>query len=103
MQIDLNKDKRETYIIFKCKKQEGSVNIVYIDEDTGEILKQDIMMGLDLKSQEILPTEIEGYDIVDAIEQECPLFEFEKKEENIEIPNDPKSILEEMKKMKGEL
>ena len=84
MKVNLDINNRNKTIEFHYKKIKGTITINYIDDETGEIIESKILSDLELGEHEILPKDIEGYELIkDEIEYEEDI----KEEEKIEISN----------------
>ncbi len=100
MKVNLDINNRDKTIEFHYKHTKGSITIKYIDDETGKIIKTEILPNLDLGEHEIIPKHIEGYEVVneyEVIEEEI------EKEEEIDFKEDiDKEVEEEIDESKDD-
>lgn len=110
MKVNLDINNRDKTIEFHYKHAKGSITIKYIDDETGKIIKTEILPNLDLGEHEIIPKYIEGYEVVneyeviEEIEEDIEEIEEDMGEEIIEEDNEDKlkSIKDFINLMEGE-
>ena len=96
MKVNLDINNRDKTIEFHYKHAKGSITIKYIDDETGKIIKTEILPNLDLGEHEIIPKYIEGYEVVneyeviEEIEEDIEEIEEDMGEEIIEEDNEDK-------------
>lgn len=91
MKINLDINNRDKTIEFHYKHAKGSITIKYIDDETGKIIKTEMLPNLDLGEHEIIPKYIEGYEVVNGYEV---IEEIEDNTEDVE-ENMGEEIIEE--------
>lgn len=72
MKVNLDMNNRDKIVEFHYRKIKGSIIINYIDDETGEIIESKTLSNLELGEHEVLPRDIEGYELIEkeSIEEE---------------------------------
>lgn len=85
MKVNLDMNNRDKIVEFHYRKVKGSIIINYIDDETGEIIESKTLSNLELGEYELLPKDIEGYELIEnnKIEKES----IEEKDDKEEISN----------------
>lgn len=81
IKVNLDLNNPEKTIKVYCKKITGAINIIYIDEETGEEIKNYSAEGLRLGEQLINIIDVDGYEIIDIKEEVKEEIVEEEKEE----------------------
>lgn len=82
MKVNLDMNNRDKIVEFYYKKVKGNIIINYIDDETGEIIESKTLSNLELGEYELLPKDIEGYELIEnnKIEKESIEEEDDKEE-----------------------
>lgn len=68
---EISKDKREVNVKVYCKKIKGKVRVTYIDEETFEVISEATIDNIPLSDNaEIDIADIEGYELVEVVNEE---------------------------------
>lgn len=89
MKVNLDINRRDKIVEFHYKQTKGSITIRYIDDETGKVIKTEMLPNLDLGEHEIIPKYIEGYEVVNEYEV-IEEIEEDMGEEIIEEDNEDK-------------
>ena len=81
MKVNLDINNRDKIVEFHYKKVKGSIIINYIDDETGEIIESKTLSNLELGEHEVLPKDIEGYELIENNKIEKESIEEDEEEE----------------------
>ena len=81
MKVNLDMNNRDKIVEFYYRKVKGNIIINYIDDETGEIIESKTLSNLELGEYELLPKDIEGYELIENNKIEKESIEEDDKEE----------------------
>ena len=81
MKVNLDINNRDKIVEFHYRKVKGSIIINYIDDETGEIIESKTLSNLELGEHEVLPRDIEGYELIENNKNEKESIEEDEEEE----------------------
>ena len=81
MKVNLDMNNRDKIVEFYYRKVKGNIIINYIDDETGEIIESKTLSNLELGEYELLPKDIEGYELIENNKNEKESIEEDEEEE----------------------